>query len=229
MFRAKSGDTPDRRNGDQMKPSDKPNLNAASPATANSGASESDPTQKSTRRGFFSEALAFLIGASILIVPLVGGLALFLDPLFRRKRGSAGGQDARRDADGFLRVASLASLPDSGHPQIFTVYDDVVDAWNKFADQPIGRVFLRKLPNGSVTAFNVRCPHLGCAVDFRASHNDYFCPCHMSAFNLDGQKENEIPPRGMDALDVKLKNGTEVWVRYQVFKAGTPDKIAVSA
>ena len=49
----------------------------------------------------------------------------------------------------------------------------------------------------------------------------------MSAFNLDGQKENEIPPRGMDELAVKIKNGTEIWVHYQVFKAGTPQKIPV--
>jgi menaquinol-cytochrome c reductase iron-sulfur subunit len=186
-------------------------------------------SQDAPRRNFFSQILAFFIGGLILAVPVASGLAFFFDPLFRRNRGSSGGSDARRDAGGFLRVASLASLPDNGRPQIFTVYDDLVDAWNKFANQPIGRVFLRKLPDGSVTAFNVRCPHLGCAVDFRPAQNDYFCPCHMSAFNLDGRKENEIPPRGMDALDVKVKNGTEVWVRYQFFKAGTPDKIAVSA
>jgi menaquinol-cytochrome c reductase iron-sulfur subunit len=192
------------------------------------GTAETKLSPETTRRNFFSEALAFCIGSLILIVPLVAGLAFFLDPLLRRKR-STDDQNARRDADGFLRVASISSLPENGRPQIFTVYDDVVDAWNKFADQPVGRVFLRKLPDGNVTAFNVRCPHLGCAVDFRSSHDDYFCPCHMSAFTLDGKRENEIPPRGMDALDVKIKNGTEVWVRYQVFKAGTPDKIAVSA
>ena len=192
------------------------------------GAAETKLSPETTRRNFLSEALAFCVGSLILIVPLVAGIAFFLDPLLRRKR-STDDQNARRDAEGFLRVASVSSLPDNGRPQVFTVYDDVVDAWNKFANQPVGRVFLRKLSDGNVTAFNVRCPHLGCAVDFRSSHNDYFCPCHMSAFTLDGKRENEIPPRGMDALDVKIKNGTEVWVRYQVFKAGTPDKIAVSA
>ncbi len=210
-----------------MTPADKPALDTASGSSRDSDAPGSVSSQDASRRGFFTEILAFCIGGLILAVPLVSGLALFLDPLFRRNRRASSGQDARRDAEGFLHVASLSSLPDNGLPQIFTVYDDLVDAWNKFSNQPIGRVFLRKLPDGSVTAFNVRCPHLGCAVDFRASHNDYFCPCHMSAFNLDGQRENEIPPRGMDALAVKVKNGTEVWVRYQVFKAGTPDKIAV--
>jgi menaquinol-cytochrome c reductase iron-sulfur subunit len=212
-----------------MMPNDERAPDRASRSASDSDAAQSRSAQKTSRRNFLSETLAFCIGGLILLVPLASGLAFFFEPLFRGRRRSSEGQDARRDADGFLRVTSLASLPEGGRPQIFTVYDDVVDAWNKFADQPVGRVFLRKLPDGSVTAFNVRCPHLGCAVDYRASHNDYFCPCHMSAFNLEGQKENEIPPRGMDSLEVKLKKGGEVWVRYRVFKAGTPDKISVSA
>ncbi len=186
------------------------------------------PPSTAPRRNFLAKALAVVIGSAIVILPTAAGLAFFLDPLLR-KRGSAGATEARRDAEGFLPVTPLAAVPSDGRPQIFTVYDDTVDAWNKFANQPVGRVFLRRLPDGTVTAFNVRCPHLGCAVDYRPSQNDYLCPCHMSAFNLEGQKQNEIPPRNLDALDVKIKNKSEVWVRYQVFKAGTPDRIAVSA
>ncbi len=180
------------------------------------------------RRGFLAELLAFFTGTLIVLAPLAAGIGFFFDPLLRKSRKKNDGGDSRRDADGFLRVTSVASLPAGGIPQTFTVYDDSVDAWNKFPNQPIGRVFLRKLPDGSVTAFNVRCPHLGCSIDYRASQNDYFCPCHLSAFNLDGQKINEIPPRGMDSLDVKLKNG-DVWVKFQYFKAASPDKIPVQA
>jgi menaquinol-cytochrome c reductase iron-sulfur subunit len=179
------------------------------------------------RRGFLAKALAFLTGGVLVTLPTAAGLTFFLDPLLR-KRGSGGGGDGRRDADGFLPVANLAAVPADGKPQVFTVYDDTVDAWNKFADQPVGRVFLRRLPDGSVTAFNVRCPHLGCAVDYRPAQNDYLCPCHMSAFDLDGHKKNEIPPRNLDSLEVKIKDKAEVWVRYETFKAGTPDRIVVS-
>jgi menaquinol-cytochrome c reductase iron-sulfur subunit len=179
------------------------------------------------RRNFLAKVVAFLTGGALLALPTAAGLAFFLDPLLR-KRSSTGGADGRRDTEGFLPVTPLAAIPANGRPQIFTVYDDTVDAWNKFADQPVGRVFLRRLTDGSVIAFNVRCPHLGCAVDYRPSQNDYLCPCHMSAFDLDGHKKNEIPPRGLDSLDVKIKNKSEVWVRYEVFKAGTPDRIVVS-
>ena len=51
----------------------------------------------------------------------------------------------------------------------------------------------------------------------------------MSAFALDGQKKNEIPPRDLDSLEVKVKDKSEVWVRYEVFKAGTPDRVVISA
>jgi menaquinol-cytochrome c reductase iron-sulfur subunit len=180
------------------------------------------------RRSFLAKALAFLTAGVLMTLPTAAGLAFFLDPLLR-KRGTSGGAAGRRDAEGFLPVTPLAAIPSDGRPQIFTVYDDAVDAWNKFANQPVGRVFLRKLPDGSVTAFNVRCPHLGCAVDYRPAQNDYLCPCHMSAFGLDGQKKNEIPPRGLDSLEVMVKDKSEVWVRYEVFKAGTPDRIVVSA
>jgi menaquinol-cytochrome c reductase iron-sulfur subunit len=186
------------------------------------------PAASGPRRNFLAKALAFLTGGVLLTLPTAAGLAFFLDPLLR-KRGTSGGAVGRRDAEGFLPVTPLAAIPADGRPQIFTVYDDAVDAWNKFANQPVGRVFLRRLPDGSVTAFNVRCPHLGCAVDYRPAQNDYLCPCHMSAFGLGGQKKNEIPPRDLDSLEVKVKDKSEVWVRYEVFKAGTPDRIVVSA
>jgi menaquinol-cytochrome c reductase iron-sulfur subunit len=196
------------------------------PAESTSNARSASETRE--RRNFLSEFVAAVTGGAIVLVPFAAGLGFFAGPILRKRRASASNANARRDEEGYLRVASVSSLPADGRPQSFTVYDDVVDAWNKFVDQPVGRVYLRKRSDGKVTAFNVRCPHLGCAVDYRPSQNDYFCPCHTSAFNLEGEKENEIPPRGMDALEVKVKEGT-VWVRFQSFKAGTPDRISVIA
>ena len=37
----------------------------------------------------------------------------------------------------------------------------------------------------------LKCPHLGCAIDYRKNTNDYFCPCHNSTFGLDGSVTTE--------------------------------------
>lgn len=191
------------------------------PRSPTSSASEShaDPP----RRGFFVKFLAGAIGAVVGIVPLAAGLAFFLDPLLRKKSaaGSAGPDDD------FILVATLDALPDDGTPQSFTVRKDRRDAWNFFRQQPVGSVYLRKMPNGQVLAFNVVCPHLGCAVDYRPTKRDYFCPCHTSAFDLDGNKTNAIPPRGMDALDVKVDDDGGIRVKFENFQGGTSEKIPV--
>jgi Rieske Fe-S protein len=187
-------------------------------------AAVSAPYAEPPRRGFFVKFLAGLIGTVVGLVPLAAGLAFFFDPLLRKK--SAAGGDAGADDD-FIRVATLDALPDDGTPQSFAVLKDRRDAWNFFRQQPVGSVFLRKMPNRQVLAFNVVCPHLGCAVDYRPAKRDFFCPCHTSAFDLDGKKTNAIPPRGMDALEVKVDDDGGIRVRFENYQGGTPEKIPV--
>ena len=55
----------------------------------------------------------------------------------------------------------------------------------------------------------------------------YFCPCHTSEFKLDGTKQNDIPPRHLDTLEIQIRNGGEVWLKFQNFRATTPEKIPV--
>ena len=84
-------------------------------------------------------------------------------------------------------------------------------------------------------AFNVTCPHLGCAVEYRKTPVDhkpeFFCPCHTSAFQLNGEKKNQIPPRDLDSLETKVvkndKGENEIWVKYQEFRATLGEKVPV--
>jgi Rieske Fe-S protein len=179
------------------------------------------------RRGFFSRAVAGVIGAVVGLVPLVTGAAFFLDPLLRKKSGAGG--NPRKDDEGFLNLGATAdALPSDGTPQLFKVHDDVVDAWNKFPNVEVGSVWLRKNEQGEVVAFSSICPHLGCAVDFRQSNRDFYCPCHTSAFDLSGDKKNEIPPRGMDELTVMVKDGNAIWIKYEKFRATKSEKVPIS-
>ena len=172
----------------------------------------------SDRRGFFAAGLAALTG----LFPLLAGLGVLLDPL-RRKSNEAGR---------LVRIASLSALPDDGVPRRFDVITDQVNAWNHRANVPVGAVYLRRTGEFSVEAFSVNCPHAGCFVEYRRAKHNYLCPCHNSEFGIDGsiQDPSSPSPRGLDALEVdaeKLRQEQEIWIRYQKFQAGKPEKLAI--
>lgn len=173
------------------------------------------------RRGFMTHIFAAGIGLLVGVVPVLAGLAFFLDPLMRKKKGNAG--------DGFLKMpVSLEALEVNGEPLLVKIIMDKVDAWNTYLKQPVGSVYLRRADKDRVVAFNSRCPHLGCTVDYKPAEKHYFCPCHASTFGEDGLRQNQIPPRDLDGLDVEIRNGTEVWVKFQQFRATTPKKTPVA-
>jgi menaquinol-cytochrome c reductase iron-sulfur subunit len=61
-------------------------------------------------------------------------------------------------------------------------------------------------------------------VQYKDGDQKYVCPCHDSAFNVDGTRNNEIPPRDLDTLEVKKDDSGTVWVKFQKFRAGTSEK-----
>jgi menaquinol-cytochrome c reductase iron-sulfur subunit len=77
--------------------------------------------------------------------------------------------------------------------------------------------------DGKLTALSTTCPHLGCAVDFDAAAGKFKCPCHRSAFTLDGTVEEGPSPRPMDALELQETDGL-VAIRFQRFRTGVSDK-----
>jgi menaquinol-cytochrome c reductase iron-sulfur subunit len=177
----------------------------------------SDTTPAPDRRNCVTKAAAVVIGGLISAVAPLAGLFTILDPLRRKS-----------DTRGLVRVASLASLASNGEPRKFPVLDTLVDAWNKTENVPVGSVYLQRTGENSVRVLNTVCPHLGCSVGYNAAYQGYFCPCHRSSFALDGAiADPKSPsPRGMDELEAVVRDG-EVWVRFQNFRKGSPDKIAV--
>jgi menaquinol-cytochrome c reductase iron-sulfur subunit len=133
----------------------------------------------------------------------------------------------KAQAGQFRRVASLDMLPEDGTPQKVSIVADRTDAWNRFPNEPIGAVFLRRTGSEQVEAFNVVCPHAGCSVQYEPGKDRLFCPCHGATFDLSGKRLDETSPspRGLDALDVEIRNGTEVWVRFQNFRVGIAEKV----
>lgn len=185
--------------------------------------SDSMPDGDGHRRGFLVRLAAVAVGGIVTLFPFAAGLFTFADPLRRKS-----------DLGGFLRVATLDEIPADGLPRQFTVRADRSDAWNRFPNEPIGAVYLRRTEEDELSAFNVVCPHAGCFVDFDNSRDVFQCPCHDSSFEPDGRRidPHRCPsPRDLDTLEVEVRDEGDrraVWVRFQNFRAGVPEKIAQS-
>ena len=198
-----------------------PSSSKAKPATASVAAARPPSAPPPPRRGFFTKALAVLIGGLVGTVPVAVGLATFLDPLRRRSGGP------RK-----IRVANLDSLPADGVPRQFPVVADRQDAWNLFPNEPIGAVFLQRLPDKDgkpvVQAFNATCPHAGCMVAYKPDRHQFQCPCHTSAFEIDGKRVMPcVAPRDLDSLPCEVRaQGKEqvVFVKFANYYTGIAQK-----
>jgi menaquinol-cytochrome c reductase iron-sulfur subunit len=168
------------------------------------------------RRSFLKVFTTGVISVLLGVIPLGAGMAMFLDPLRRKS-----------NPKGAVKVATLDAVPADGVPRKFPVVASRVDAWNKFSEVPIGAVYLRRTAEGKMQAFNVVCPHAGCFVDFLTERGTYLCPCHNSTFAVNGEINDRSSPaaRGLDSLDVEIRDNKEVWVRFQNFQAGRAEKI----
>lgn len=180
-------------------------------------AHEHQPDRASPRRSFVARAAALVAGSVAGLVPLVAGAAAALDPLRRRGREPS-----------LVMVTKVGAIPQNGVPRRFAIEADRIDAWTTHRSTPVGAVYLRRTQEG-VTALNVVCPHAGCFVGLAPDRSRFACPCHGSSFDLDGtiNDPGSPSPRDMDVLDVEVRNGDEVWVRYQNFLPGRKTKESV--
>lgn len=168
------------------------------------------------RRDFLGLATA-AIGGLIAMAVAIPGVAYILSPL--RRKGQEGA---------FHTLTRLKQL-EVGVPRSFAIIEERQDSWVKYPREPIGSVWLVRQPPGAeppVLALQSECPHLGCAINLKADRSGFLCPCHTSAFTLEGTPTNQVPPRPMDRLEVEVTSGDdpEVRVRFQRFRTATEEK-----
>jgi len=184
-----------------------------------------DPHPTDGRRRFLAIAATVVTGSLALLTPLVAGVVTFLAPLFRKHKSEE------------VRIALLSQVPDDGLPRYFPVSTNRVDAWNRYPHQRVGAVYLvRSAGEAEPLALTAKCPHAGCFIGYTAGSDEFKCPCHTSAFNLDGSRVNgdaEVAPRAMDKLPVKLREiqgaegdvVTEVWIEFIDYQTGRREQI----
>jgi cytochrome b6-f complex iron-sulfur subunit len=70
-----------------------------------------------------------------------------------------------------------------------------------------GRFYLVRMQDGGFLALYRKCTHLGCAVPWNPAEGRFVCPCHASAFEMDGQVINTPAPRPLDRFAVTTVDG----------------------
>jgi len=167
------------------------------------------PTRVAGRRTFIAAMTALASGgiAALAAIPVLGTL---LSPL--RKSGKASAED-------LVQVAELHEL-EVGVPKRVEIVSKTVDAWSANEKSVLGAAWLIRKSDDSVSALSTVCPHLGCGVNHEGGA--FQCPCHTSAFRLDGSVVSGPSPRAMDPLKVEVRD-ERVYLRYVRFKQGTPN------
>lgn len=164
----------------------------------------------SDRRGFLQ-----ILGGAIMTA-LGGALAIpaaiFYTSPTRLKREEASALD----------VTALDRLPEGTPLRVPVVAKKRLDAWTAFSDVVLGAAWLIR-KGGEVKAFSTVCPHAGCSVDWDRDKKCFACPCHGSVFSPEGERTEGPSPRGMDPLDVEVKEG-RVLVAYKRFRQGVRDR-----
>lgn len=182
------------------------------------------------RRSIVVTLATAAIGSLVALFPVLAGLGVVFHPLRRREKRAASADGTDND---FIRVCSLSALPADGIPHAFPVMTVVEDAWSRTPGQRVGMVYVRheeEEAGPKIIAFTAECPHLGCSVDFNGEEKYFECPCHVSAFSLDGAKEAGPSLRGLDPLETKItgeEGQQDVWVKFERFRTGIAERIPI--
>jgi menaquinol-cytochrome c reductase iron-sulfur subunit len=157
------------------------------------------------RRGFLKVATCAL-GGGLGIVLAAPALRLVLDPATQTTVTTPTdpidlGPVDRFRSDKPLRVEVIAPL--------------VKDAWTTARDVVLGAAWIQT-QNKQLVAHSAVCPHLGCGIGFDGAA--FNCPCHDSKFALTGERMTGPSKRGMDPLQVDVKDGRLrlTWVTYKL-------------
>jgi len=173
--------------------------------------------------GSFPDRRRLLSVCAAALMALVTGLILapavaFVTTPLRRRGAAAAGDD-------FADAGAVHSIP-AGTWKLLTIEIVRQDGWAKTRQSRSIWVLVKGTGPGDVRVLSPICTHLGCPIGWSADASQFRCPCHGGTFGQDGSLVSGPPPRGMDSLECQIRDG-HLWVRWQDFRIGVHERIAV--
>ena len=121
--------------------------------------------------------------------------------------------------DKFVKVPNFRDVP-VGKPTKMTFED--MDRQAFITSKAVYDIWVVKHGPDKASVFSPLCTHLNCRYNWL--NNEFACPCHGSIFGVDGKVLGGPAPRPLDTLPCKVMAG-ELYVNWQLYKAGIPEKI----
>jgi len=129
----------------------------------------------------------------------------------------------------YSRLVPVKNIPNSfspvKKPSKFNFTKMEQDAYIKTEKQE--DVWVVKKSNEELTTFSPICPHLGCRYDWNQEKELFICPCHNSVFTIEGKYVSGPALRGLDTLPIEIKDDDLLYVLYERFEVGIPQKILI--
>ncbi|MBC7927347.1 MAG: ubiquinol-cytochrome c reductase iron-sulfur subunit [Bryobacteraceae bacterium] len=139
----------------------------------------------------FQQGIIAVLGAVMTAALTIPAVAyLFATPRSRKKQG-------------WIDAADVSQLPMNSPEEV--VFRRVrMDGWKMANERTTAWVV--RTGASEVIALAPQCTHLGCAYHWAAEQKEFHCPCHTSAFSMDGKVLSGPAPRALDRYQVKVEN-----------------------
>jgi menaquinol-cytochrome c reductase iron-sulfur subunit len=106
--------------------------------------------------------------------------------------------------EAWRRVGGVEDFP-IGETLMATYLDPEPLPWAGFAGY--SAAWVRQDQPGSFVAFSMYCTHTGCPITWSAGAQMFLCPCHGGSFHRDGRVAGGPPPRPLERLSIRVRNG----------------------
>lgn len=144
----------------------------------------------STRR-VFHLAVVYALGAIIGLAMAIPTALYLLVPPKARSRSR------------WIDAGDISQL-EPGIPVELNFQENRLDGWRLLTEKKT--VWVVKENDKKVLAFGPQCTHLACAYHWEMQVGKFICPCHGSAFSIEGKVLNGPAARPLDRYMTKVEN-----------------------
>jgi menaquinol-cytochrome c reductase iron-sulfur subunit len=110
----------------------------------------------------------------------------------------------RRPTEAAWAAAGALDQIRPGRPVELSFERSRTDGWQVLSERKMAWVV--KLPDQRIVAFGPQCTHLGCAYHWDENKSHFICPCHMSAFGVDGSVLSGPASRPLERYETRVRN-----------------------